>query len=61
MSGVLVLGVLDTAASLTGLSLGRTPVHAGAKKTVEGLLGGMLANMTTLGGSIRPSMFCSCS
>ncbi len=52
MSGVLVLGVLDTVASLTGVSLGRTPVHAGAKKTVEGLLGGVIANVTTFDGPI---------
>lgn len=39
-AGVLTLGFLDTAASIVGTSIGRVPIHPGAKKTLEGLIGG---------------------
>mmetsp|Transcript_15123 Transcript_15123/g.42381 ORF Transcript_15123/g.42381 Transcript_15123/m.42381 type:complete len:354 (+) Transcript_15123:76-1137(+) len=44
-SGILVLGVMDTAASVVGIKFGCTPVHSGARKTAEGLLGGILCTL----------------
>lgn len=40
MAGIVVLGTMDTAASIIGINFGSQLVHAGAKKTVEGLFGG---------------------
>lgn len=41
-AGMLCLGVCDTVACVVGRSLGRRPVHVGAKKTVEGCVAGAL-------------------
>lgn len=45
LSGVVIIGVGDTAASAVGKLAGRTPVHAGARKTVEGTLAGIGASL----------------
>lgn len=43
-AGMLCLGVCDTVACVVGRSLGRWPVHVGAKKTVEGCVTGALVS-----------------
>jgi len=40
-AGMLALGFLDTAASVVGTTAGRLPIYTGAKKTLEGLVGGV--------------------
>lgn len=45
LSGVVIIGVGDTAASFVGKLFGRVPVHAGSSKTVEGTLAGISASL----------------
>jgi dolichol kinase len=43
LSGTVIIGFGDTAASVVGRALGRVPVHAGARKTAEGTAAGAAA------------------
>lgn len=45
LSGVVIIGVGDTAASFVGKLFGLVPVHAGSSKTVEGTLAGISASL----------------
>jgi dolichol kinase len=45
LSGLVIIGVGDTAASFVGKLFGRVPVHAGSSKTVEGTLAGISASL----------------
>lgn len=45
LSGLVIIGVGDTAASFVGKLFGRMPVHAGSSKTVEGTLAGIVASL----------------
>lgn len=45
LSGLVVIGVGDTAASFVGKLFGRVPVHVGSSKTVEGTLAGISASL----------------
>lgn len=45
LSGLVIIGVGDTAASFVGKLFGRVPVHAGSSKTVEGTLAGVSASV----------------
>lgn len=52
-AGMLALGFLDTAASVVGTTAGRLPIYTGAKKTLEGLVGGGQATLCALPGICR--------
>lgn len=45
LSGLIIIGVGDTAASFVGKLFGRMPVHAGSSKTVEGTVAGISASL----------------
>lgn len=70
-AGMLCLGVCDSVACVVGRSLGRWPVHVGAKKTVEGLIAGalvtagllllLLAGGVASGGLRSSSVLLTCS
>jgi dolichol kinase len=45
LSGTIIIGVGDTAASLFGQLFGRRPIHAGSKKTVEGTVAGIVLSL----------------
>jgi dolichol kinase len=45
LSGIVIIGIGDTAASLFGKLYGRLPVHAGSRKTVEGTVAGILLSL----------------
>jgi dolichol kinase len=45
LSGVVIVGVGDTAASLVGKLFGRRPVHAGSRKTLEGMVAGVVGSL----------------
>lgn len=45
LSGLVIIGVGDTAASFVGKLFGRVPVHAGSSKTIEGTLAGISASL----------------
>ncbi len=45
LSGVMVIGFGDTAASIVGRTWGRVSIHAGSHKTREGTLAGTLCTM----------------
>lgn len=45
LSGLIIIGVGDTAASFIGKLFGRVPVHYGSNKTVEGTAAGITASL----------------
>eukprot|EP00879_Flechtneria_rotunda_P019509 GHRR01020491.1.p2 GENE.GHRR01020491.1~~GHRR01020491.1.p2 ORF type:complete len:146 (-),score=24.57 GHRR01020491.1:250-687(-) len=45
LSGMVIIGAGDTAASMVGKMLGRVPVHDGSRKTVEGTVAGILSSL----------------
>lgn len=45
LSGLIIIGVGDTAASFVGKLFGRVPVHDGSSKTVEGTLAGISGSL----------------
>jgi hypothetical protein len=45
LSGMVIIGVGDTAASMVGKLLGRVPIHAGSRKTVEGTVAGIASSL----------------
>lgn len=45
LSGMIIIGVGDTAASMVGKLLGRVPIHAGSRKTVEGTVAGITSSL----------------
>lgn len=45
LSGIMIVGVGDTFASVVGKLLGRSPVHAASKKTLEGTGAGTLLTL----------------
>lgn len=44
LSGMVIIGVGDTAASMVGKLLGQVPIHAGSRKTVEGTVAGIASS-----------------
>jgi dolichol kinase len=47
LSGLMAVGVGDTAASVVGRLVGRRPIHIGSKKTVEGTLAGICCTLVS--------------
>jgi hypothetical protein len=45
LSGMVIIGVGDTAASMIGKLLGRVPIHVGSRKTVEGTVAGIVSSL----------------
>ncbi|KAF6252101.1 hypothetical protein COO60DRAFT_1554929 [Scenedesmus sp. NREL 46B-D3] len=45
LSGMVIIGVGDTAASMVGKLLGRVPIHCGSRKTVEGTVAGIASSL----------------
>jgi dolichol kinase len=45
LSGMVIIGVGDTAASMVGKLLGRVPIHKGSRKTVEGTVAGIVSSL----------------
>jgi dolichol kinase len=45
LSGMVIIGVGDTAASMVGKLLGRVPIHNGSRKTVEGTVAGIVSSL----------------
>lgn len=45
LSGTMVIGFGDTAASVVGRTWGRVPIHSGSHKTLEGTLAGALCTL----------------
>ncbi|GBF96026.1 hypothetical protein Rsub_08841 [Raphidocelis subcapitata] len=52
LSGTMVIGFGDTAASVVGRLAGRTPIHAGARKTAEGTAAGVAATLAGWGAAL---------